>query len=267
MPIKNSELLKEARMRAEEKRKDTRFRLWEFVAFGDLDKVMPNWKSAMRDVFIAFEVYAFPTYVCEKCTQVLIKSKSLKTREQIVSLLKSIVPTGKEVSSLVNIPDVIPSYPQDTSQRLRCFIHADLEGKRLPQYSPDDFYLVGTADPLKKIKWTDAEKDLHAQEMLEYARGNKISTMCALWEAFADSRIHTYMMTQGRVRQQLTRYFSSIEETKRSDRLSCIEQLQKQLLEQAKRTVQLQEELLTVQKELEGEEKEICLIPTLTTDK
>lgn len=46
-------------MRAEEKRKDTRFRLWEFVAFGDLDKVMPNWKSAMRDVFIAFEVYAF----------------------------------------------------------------------------------------------------------------------------------------------------------------------------------------------------------------
>lgn len=58
-----------------------------------------------------------------------------------------------------------------------------------------------------------------------------------------------------------------IEETKRSDRLSCIEQLQKQLLEQAKRTVQLQEELLTVQKELEGEEKEICLIPTLTTDK
>ena len=96
MPIKNSELLKEARMRAEEKRKDTRFRLWEFVAFGDLDKVMPNWKSAMRDVFIAFEVYAFPTYVCEKCTQVLIKSKSLKTREQIVSLLKSIVPTGKE---------------------------------------------------------------------------------------------------------------------------------------------------------------------------
>lgn len=51
MPIKNPEFLKEARARAEEKRKDTRFRLWEFVAFCDLDKVSQAWKDRYQQAF------------------------------------------------------------------------------------------------------------------------------------------------------------------------------------------------------------------------
>lgn len=231
MPIKNPELLKEARMRAEEKRKDTRFRLWEFVAFCDLDGTVPNWKDKLNEVFVDFEVFVSPVHDEDDCkdnTHVLIKSKSLRTKEQIVSLLKLIVPIDK--GSFVGVPDVIPSYPQDTSQRLRYFIHADSEGKRFPQYSPNDFYLVGTADPLKKIKWTDAEKDLYAQEMLEYAARNKISTMCDLWGAFADSRIHTYMVMQGRVKQQLNQHFSAFKETKNDKKSAYMGQLQEQLL-------------------------------------
>lgn len=250
MPIKNPELLKEARARAEEKRKDTRFRLWEFVAFCDLDKVMPSWKDKLNEVFVDFEVFGSPAHNedgCKDNTHVLIKSKSLRTKEQIVNLLKLIVPIDKETGSFVGVPDVIPSYPQDTSQRLRYFIHADQEGKRFPQYNPNDFHLIGTADPLKKIKWTSEEQDLYAKEMLEYARECEIQTMQDLREAFADSRIHTYMITQVRVKDQLKDYFSALKEAKNDRKSAYVVQLQEQLLKQAQRTEQLQKQLLAMQ--------------------
>ena len=91
MPIKNSELLKEARMRAEEKRKDTRFRLWEFVAFGDLDKVMHD----SCDGKFCFQVTAEIFRNCsrnEDGTIYLIDDADDKTVKKIASARSSLNP-------------------------------------------------------------------------------------------------------------------------------------------------------------------------------
>lgn len=236
MPISNPELLQQARARAEEKRKDTRFRLWEFVAFCDLDEAVPDWKDRLKYIFVGFEVFVSPCHDSDGVkdnTHILVKSKTYKTKEQIVDLLKQIVPIDRGTGSFIGVPDVIPSSPQDTSERLRYWIHADPDGKALPQYNPDDFYIVGTADPLKKIKWTAEEQDLYAKNMIDFAKSQNIQSLKELRSAFADSRIYTYMLTQVRVKDQLKWYFESL--------------TQEQLLQQAERNEQLQKQLLAMQ--------------------
>lgn len=247
MPISNPELLQQARARAEEKRKDTRFRLWEFVAFCDLDEAVPDWKDRLKYIFVGYEVFVSPIHDSDGAkdnTHILVKSKTYKTKEQIVDLLKQIVPIDRGTGSFVGVPDVIPSSPQDTSERLRYWIHADPDGKALPQYNPDDFYIVGTADPLKKIKWTAEEQDLYAQNMMDFAKSQNVQSLKELRSAFADSRIYTYMLTQVRVKDQLKWYFDELTQSKLSEQNAHMEQLQEQLLEQSKKTEQLQKRLL-----------------------
>lgn len=250
MPINNPELLQQARARAEEKRKDTRFRLWEFVAFEDLDEAVPNWKDRLKYIFVGYEVFVSPIHDSDNVkdnTHILVKSKTYKTKEQIVALLKQIVPIDRGTGSFIGVPDVIPSSPQDTSERLRYWIHADPDGKALPQYNPDDFYIVGTADPLKKIKWTAEEQDLYAKNMIDFAKSQNIQSLKELRSAFADSRIYTYMLTQVRVKDQLKWYFEELTQTKLSEQNAHMAQLQEQLLQQAEHTEQLQKQLLAMQ--------------------
>lgn len=266
MPNTTAKPPKVKRAGAEEKHKEGKFQVWEFEAYKELDEAVPNWKDMFIDVFGGFEVYVSPMHNSNCTAQsrgVLMVSRAYKTKEQISELLKQIIPSDSETGAFIGVSDVMPSSPQNVSERLRAFIHADPDGNTLPQYNPDDFYLVGTADPIRRIKWTRTEEDLYAQNMMDYARKHNIQSLNELYCAFADSRIYTHMLSQSRISTKLERHFKQLEQAKISDMevlqsgMVCF--LLGQLLEQSKEIHRLQEQLsqlLTMQYEYEKNMKE-----------
>lgn len=83
--------------------------------------------------------------------------------------------------------DIVILSGKSKSDSLRYLPHLDDKDKK--QYSPNDFIVIGNADPLKSIKWSTSEKNAYFNEIKQYIIDNNVTSIATIEEYVANNRI------------------------------------------------------------------------------
>lgn len=124
--------------------------------------------------------------------QSVVYSPQRRTPEQILNILKE--------AELDVINDIV-FIGRTLSVELRYLLHLDDPNKT--QYSPDDFVLVGNADPLDRIVWAKEELEVYVNEIADYAESNCITSARALQRYIDKSRIYKFVYRKQAYKQDI----------------------------------------------------------------
>lgn len=128
--------------------------------------------------------------------QMVIYSNSRRNKADIMSILREVDADFAKENSVLESSRTL-------SVELRYLLHLDDPDKK--QYHPNDFIIIGNADPLKKIQWISEELEEYLYEVIEAIRTNRIGCVNDLLEMMKNNRIYKYIYRKQAYKDDINR--------------------------------------------------------------
>lgn len=128
--------------------------------------------------------------------QMVIYSNSRRNKADITSVLCEVDADFVGESSILESSRTL-------STELRYLLHLDNPDKK--QYHPNDFIIIGNADPLKKIQWIAEELEKYLYEIVDTVRKNRIGCVNDLLEMMKNNRIYKYIYRKQAYKDDINR--------------------------------------------------------------
>lgn len=109
-----------------------------------------------------------------------------RKERKLEEILKIVLEAGLDA----NENSLLLSY-KTLEVELRYALHLDDPDKK--QYHPDDFIVIGTADPLPRIRWSPEEMELYVNEIADYVEDNNITSARVLQRYIDKSRMYKFV--------------------------------------------------------------------------